>query len=180
MPARSLRPRHASGRRTGPFFAGPALAFLLLAGLVLASGLGCAKKAPPLVEIGHVGSLIVAVRDNGDVVFTATNEIEVFPVVLPAEKREEAADKLARVFSEGRDWCEAHRTREVPVWGFREVRAKASFVEDGSTFFFLLTLGEPEDNRKRASVALSEERATRLLDLLVQAPELRQTILQGF
>lgn len=179
MPARSLRPRRPFGRTPRLPSAGPVLAFLLLAGLALASGLGCAKT-PPLVEIGHVGSLIVAVRDNGDVTFTATNEIEVFPVVLPAEKREEAADKLARVFTEGRDWCEAHRTREVPVWGYREVRAKASFVEDGSTFSFLLSLGQPDDNRKRASVALSEERATRLLDLLVQAPELRQTILQGF
>lgn len=176
-PRRSSRPPF--GRPAGQFPAARVPAFLLLAALVLASGLGCAKPHP-VVEIGHVGSLIVAVRDNGDVVFTATNEIEVFPVVLPAEKREEAADKLARVFTEGRDWCEAHRTREVPVWGYREVRAKASFVEDGSTFSFLLSLGQPEDNRKRASVALSEDRATRLLDLLTQAPELRQAIIQGF
>ena len=179
MPSPRRSPRPPFGLSAGLFAAARVLAWLLLAALVLASGLGCAKT-PPVVEIGHIGSLIVAVRDNGDMVFTATNEIEVFPVVLPAEKREEAADKLARVFTEGRDWCEAHRTREVPVWGYQEVRAKASFVEDGSTFFFLLSLGQPDDNRKRASVALSEERATRLLDLLVQAPELRQTIIQGF
>lgn len=155
------------------------LAWPVLAALVLGLALGCSQPKPK-VEIGQIGSLVVEAADNGDIVFTATNDIEVFSVALPGEKREEAVDKLSRVFTEGRDWCEAHRTREVPVWSYPDVKARATYIEDGSTFFFIIALGQMDNNRKSATVSLSEERAEKLLDLLAQAPELRKARIQGF
>ncbi len=159
-----------------PFF--PRLA-LVLVGLALVGLASCASFGP-MTEIGKVGSLLLEAKESGDVFITPISDLHVITVRLKSENREEAADKLTRLFTEGRDWCEAHHTREVPVWNYPELVGRARFTEDGSTFFLTLTMGGGKENRENASVTLTEELTRTLIQILNQAPEFERAGRKGF
>lgn len=152
------------------------LAALVLAACALA---GCAH-ADKRYEIGRVGSVLLECEADQDLLVSSLTNWELVSQKLDARDRPEAAEKLRRIPLEGRDWCERHGTREVPVWQYEGLSAKAAFTEDGETFFLVIILGDIKKNRDRGITSLTEEQTAALAQALEIAPERCRTVMQGF